>query len=212
MGLAAERSYTVYMHTSPSGKKYIGITCQDVAQRWKRGGTGYKECPYFWRAIVKYGWDNFQHEVLFTGLPEAEAKQCEKVLIASYKTHDSMLGYNMTDGGDGSCGYHHSEESRARIGAAVSVVQMGRTYSEETKRKISAALTGRPGHNHTVDTRAKMSAAKMGNKHCLGRQLSDASRSAIGAAQKGRKHSEETKQKMSAAHRGRNKQTDLKIG
>ena len=52
----------------------------------------------------------------------------------------------------------------------------------------------------------------MGNKHCLGRQVSEASRAAISAGHKGKKHSEETKQKMRASHLGRNKQTDLKIG
>ena len=212
MDIETERSYTVYIHTSPSGKKYVGITSRDVAKRWGRYGTGYRACTYFWRAIVKYGWDNITHQVLFTGLTETDAKQREKELILAYKTKDPAFGYNMTNGGDGSCGYHHSEETRAQIGAAVSVAQIGRTYSEETKQKISAALTGRPGHSPTVESRAKISAAKMGNKHCLGRQVSEASRAAISAGHKGKKHSEETKQKMRASHLGRNKQTDLKIG
>ena len=32
-------SYTVYKHTSPSGKVYIGITKLGVERRWQRGGN-----------------------------------------------------------------------------------------------------------------------------------------------------------------------------
>lgn len=28
-------SYTVYIHTTPSGKRYIGITKQSIQNRWK---------------------------------------------------------------------------------------------------------------------------------------------------------------------------------
>ena len=33
--------YIVYMHISPNNKKYIGITCQSLKNRW-RNGEGYK--------------------------------------------------------------------------------------------------------------------------------------------------------------------------
>ena len=33
-------NFVVYRHTSPSGKCYIGITCQDSEYRW--GNNGYK--------------------------------------------------------------------------------------------------------------------------------------------------------------------------
>lgn len=46
------RLFTVYRHTSPSGKVYIGITCQDVRNRWQNGKT-YKDSTHFKRAIRK---------------------------------------------------------------------------------------------------------------------------------------------------------------
>lgn len=55
--------YTVYMHVSPSGKRYIGITSQKVEKRWANG-KGYKTQQYFYRAIKKYGWNNFQHIIV----------------------------------------------------------------------------------------------------------------------------------------------------
>lgn len=44
-----DKLFTVYRHTSPSGKVYIGITCQDVKNRWQNGKT-YRESTHFRRA------------------------------------------------------------------------------------------------------------------------------------------------------------------
>jgi hypothetical protein len=72
--------WTVYRHTSPSGKVYIGITSQNVERRWN-SGKGYTLCKAFYNAILKYGWDNIKHEVLFTNLSEERAKKLEIELI-----------------------------------------------------------------------------------------------------------------------------------
>lgn len=73
-------NYKVYCHISPNNKVYIGITQQEPKQRWQ-GGKGYKENQYFYRAIQKYGWDNFQHEILFENLTKQEAEKKEIELI-----------------------------------------------------------------------------------------------------------------------------------
>ena len=52
--------YSVYMHTTPSGKRYIGITCQDPKIRWGNG-YNYKKQPYFSNAINEFGWNNIKH-------------------------------------------------------------------------------------------------------------------------------------------------------
>ena len=88
--------YTVYIHISPSNKKYIGITSQNVKKRWQNG-YGYKTNKYFWRAIQKYGWDNFEHEILFENLTVDEAKEKEIELIKLYNTYRPN-GYNLTFG------------------------------------------------------------------------------------------------------------------
>ncbi len=82
-----------------NNKKYIGITSEiNPNKRWKNG-QGYKK-QLFYKAIVKYGWNNFQHKIIYTNLTEKEAKQKEKELIAFYKTNNSLYGYNQTQGGD----------------------------------------------------------------------------------------------------------------
>ena len=54
-------SYTVYKHTFPNNKVYIGITSQSVSRRW-RNGEGYRnKQQLIYRAILKYGWDNIKH-------------------------------------------------------------------------------------------------------------------------------------------------------
>ena len=62
-----EKTYTVYMHDNKiNHKKYIGITSQDPEKRWRQG-TNYKTCIAFQRAVDKYGWDGFDHIILYTG-------------------------------------------------------------------------------------------------------------------------------------------------
>ena len=66
-------NYTVYMHTNLiNDKKYIGITQQVPEMRWKNG-KGYKPTSHFRKAIVSYGWNNFKHEILYTGLTAEQA-------------------------------------------------------------------------------------------------------------------------------------------
>ena len=99
------------MHTSPSGKVYIGITCKPLNERFGFEGNGYKLQPYFWRAIQKYGWNNIKHEVLLSGLSRSEACEKEREYIAKYRSNESAFGYNQTNGGD--TGYNLSSESVA---------------------------------------------------------------------------------------------------
>lgn len=108
-----EYNYKVYAHINKTnGKIYVGITCRSLKQRWGNG-KGYN--GHFGRAIDKYGWDGFEHELIASGLTEKEAKRFEILLIDKLKTQDEEYGYNLTKGGDGTCGYHHSKESRNKM-------------------------------------------------------------------------------------------------
>lgn len=90
--------YSVYMHISPDGKRYIG-QCKDIDSRWQKGGTGYNDNSYFWNDIQKYGWDNFEHLVIHSQLTKQEALQLESELIHQYQTIDPNKGYNNLTGG-----------------------------------------------------------------------------------------------------------------
>lgn len=105
----------VYMHTNKiNNKKYIGITEQKPEDRWKNG-KGYKPTSHFRHAIEKYGWDNFEHEILFDNLTTEEAALKERELIAQYKTTNREYGYNNSNGGEVGFHYTHSPEAKKKM-------------------------------------------------------------------------------------------------
>ena len=95
-----QNNYKVYMHTSPHGKVYIGITSKAPNARWGKSGQNYKNNKHFWAAIQMYGWDNFSHDILFTGLSLEEASAKEIELIAIKKSDCPDFGYNIAPGGN----------------------------------------------------------------------------------------------------------------
>ena len=116
----SDRLFVVYCHTNKvNGKRYIGITCQIPEVRWGYNGNNYKQSqPYFAAAIKKYGWDNFIHEILYSGLTANEAQNKEIELIALYHTYvgdSKCCGYNLTRGGFGGVKYLTEEERKAAI-------------------------------------------------------------------------------------------------
>ena len=122
--------YCVYKHTSPSGKVYIGITKYNPVRRWGKNGSGYKNNEHFWRAICKYGWDSFSHEIVASMISKEEACKTERALIAKYKSNDRDHGYNITAGGEVNILPESSlEKIRAKNKNAV--------FSEEHKKHIS---------------------------------------------------------------------------
>lgn len=124
--------FTVYKHVSPSGKVYIGITSQSVNKRWNNG-HGYRHNEYFYRAILKYGWDNFKHEILFTGLTKEQAEQKEIELIKLYNSTDNNYGYNIQNGGNYTG--KHSESSKLKM----SISQRKKTVTKEARANMSDA-------------------------------------------------------------------------
>lgn len=127
--------YCVYCHTSPSGRKYVGISC-DPKKRWNKG-QGYSKNYIFYRAIKKYGWDSIKHEILFDGLTLEEAKTIEANLISDWRLTDRQFGYNLSSKKDGLCEESRKLMSLSRLGNNYCV---GRVLSEETREKISESL------------------------------------------------------------------------
>lgn len=164
-----DMGYCVYKHTAPNGKVYIGITSQLPRERWKSGGRGYETQTLFYKAIKKYGWTNFKHEILYTGLTKEAAEQKEIELIKHYKSNDTNFGYNIREGGSSSLwaesskeklrlanlGKHCSEETKKKLHD----FNIGKKIPEEVKRKISKTLTGYKRGSFTEEHRRKLSEA-----------------------------------------------------
>ena len=93
--------YTVYQHKNKINNKiYIGITSRKPEDRWGSNGNNYKTSPYFYAAIQKYGWDNFEHNILYTNLTKEEACLKEQELIKYFNSMNREYGYNQTSGGE----------------------------------------------------------------------------------------------------------------
>ena len=152
--------YTVYQHKNKiNGKVYIGITKQEPEQRW-RHGQGYKSSPHFYAAIQKYGWDNFEHNILFQNLAKEKACKKEQELIAKYHSMDREFGYNSTSGGDI---FTMNEKTKQKISQSMigNKNGLGHPCSEEKKKKISKAQKGK---HLTEEHKQKLSEAAK-NRH-----------------------------------------------
>ena len=126
-------TYTIYMHKNKiNGKIYIGQTCQKPERRWNNGKR-YKDCPVFNNAIQKYGWDNFEHIILFEGLSQNEANQKEIELIKQYNTTNRNFGYNCQLGGNDRS---ISEEGKEKI-----INSLKERWSDEYKEYFSNLMT-----------------------------------------------------------------------
>lgn len=131
-----QRNYKLYLHITPNGKRYYGITKLEPKKRWSNG-KGYKSNQYFTRAINKYGWDNIEHIILFDSLTESEAKELEQYYIQWYDTANRDYGYNISLGGEGG---NASEETRGKMSESHKGHKgywTGKNLSEETKKKLS---------------------------------------------------------------------------
>lgn len=183
-------NYTVYKHTAPNGKVYIGITSKKPSKRWDNG-KGYRDCTLMMRAVDKYGWENFTHEIIATGLCKQDAEAMEVELIRKYRSAEREFGYNLETGGN-AC-HVASEETRQKMSAA----RMGHETSEETRQKIRKALTGRKlSDDHVAKVRAYAETRK-------GVPLPEETKQKISKALTGQIRSEEYRQHIREAHLGK---------
>lgn len=168
------RNFCVYRLTAPNGKVYIGITGQNPLRRWN-SGRGYKNQPHMHSAIQKYGWDNFTHEVLYSGITKEEAEELEIRLIAEHRSTDPEFGYNHATGGAVNRGHHLSPERRAQI----SIEVRNRVVKDSTREKLRQANLGK---QHSEESKAKMRDAKLGKK------LSEETRSKMRQSNRGKRN------------------------
>lgn len=148
--------WKVYCHRNKiNQKEYIGITSKENPNRRWRNGEGYIKCRKFYFSIQKYGWDGFEHIILFDNLSLDQAKLIEQKIIRKNKS--KKLSYNITDGGDGNIGWVMSEKTKRKIAEK----HTGRNLSEEHKQKISK---GNKGKIVSEETKRKIAEKQTGHK------------------------------------------------
>ena len=169
-------NYTIYCHRNKiNNKAYIGQTGQiPYTRRWQGhgvSGSPYKKCPHFQNAIIKYGWNNFEHFVLLDNLTLEQANYYEKIFIALFDTTNPEKGYNVALGGNNII---HSEETRKKISehhadfSGEKHPMWGKHHSKETKELIRQKALGRKASN---ETKEKISKATKGSNNPRAKQV-----------------------------------------
>lgn len=150
------KEYYVYKHIFPNGKVHIGITSIKPEYRWNNGNgylnkkkDGTYSQPLMARAVIKYGWENIGHEILFSGLTKEEAEIKEQELITEYKSDNPKFGYNIEKGGHANKVSEETKKKMSNSHQGEKSFWYGKEFTEEHKRKLSES------HKGTISTQRK---------------------------------------------------------
>ena len=103
----------VYTHTRLDTNEvfYVGIGTQD---NYKRASRSHNRTNYWNNIVKKCGW---KVDIVFDNLSWEDACKKEIELIKKYGRIDLGTGtlVNLTDGGDGSLGFKHSEKTKLKM-------------------------------------------------------------------------------------------------
>ena len=153
-----------------NGKAYIGLTTKSVCSRWKAhiSNAFAKNVQYYlYKAMRKNGLDSFQVETVYEAVDEQELKAVEKGLIAQYGTMTCAGGYNQSSGGESRTGIKLSAKNveKMRVRTKQQIAEnghpmMGKKHSAETLAKMSVSAKAKPPVS--AETRRKLSAAHTG--------------------------------------------------
>jgi len=187
--------YVLVRSSSPEDVRYIGISKYDDPSIRFNSHIVRKNNGH---NLPVYDWmrkyDDITYLVVKSGISWDKAVQEEINMIAHYRSLNKRL-LNMTSGGEGIL--NMSEESLGKLRKAIT----GRKHTVEARAKMSAAKKGRPSPTLGVpmsdETKRKLSEAKKGKK------LSGEHKKRISEGAKGHKHTQATKEAIGRAHRGK---------
>ena len=113
--------YSIYKATNKiNGKSYIGFTSNFANRKYrhKHYSLTKKIDNYFYNSIRKYGWSNFNWQIIYQSKDVNHCKNImENFFIREYKTFvgfSDCFGYNTTLGGDGTLGYCEAKSQNHR--------------------------------------------------------------------------------------------------
>ena len=162
----------IYMtRNKVNGKLYIGqhkrtMNPKDIDDSWYLGSGSLLR-----KAMVKYGEENFEREILYECDCQERLDYMEKVFIAYYNAVGDDTFYNLLAGGDGT-GDRMSEEMKNRLRhphkpmSEESRKNMARVFTEETRKKLSeSAKQHLTGYVHSDQSRANMSKGHLGTRN-----------------------------------------------
>jgi GIY-YIG catalytic domain./NUMOD3 motif. len=126
--------YDVYLLTFPDGMRYVGMTSRSVEERWENG-NGYRNNVRLAKAIKEVGFENIKKEHFAYALNRGSAERIETGLIEHFDCANPEKGYNRAKGALNERGWHLSDETKRKLSATLT----GRKLSEETRKRMSEA-------------------------------------------------------------------------
>lgn len=131
-----------------NGKIYIGQTTRNIAVRFAEHCR--KSKTVIDKAIKSVGKENFTVIEICQAETVEKLNELERYYIKKYNAMNPEYGYNLCDGGDNTCGYHHRKESRekmskSRMGIFVGEKNpfYGKHHTNETKKRLSELHSGK---------------------------------------------------------------------
>jgi group I intron endonuclease len=169
-----------------NGKVYIGQTIRSIKKRWweHKDDMSKSELPLY-RAMRKYGVDNFTIEEIDGANSKSELNYKEVHYMYKFNSLDKNSGYNLRMGGSNG---GHSQETRDKISKII------RQMDVDGTRNI-------PKGSDSFLYK---------NTHRKGVKLSQETRDKISKVQMGKKAKKSTKQKMSKTHKKRMENPELR--
>jgi group I intron endonuclease len=191
-----------------NSKVYIGKSINLYKRiNWHKNYSRNPKNKYiFHKAIMKYGWDSFNVEILeiFDNFDKSKDNQSllerEAYYIEFFDSSNKSKGYNICKFSNDRTGVKCSDEHKRKI----SISNTGKIRSPETREKLRQINTGK---THSLETREKLRQINTGKTYSdeIRKRVSEAKKGQIFSKEHienirksklGTKHSEETKEKM----------------
>lgn len=125
------KKHIVYLIESPSGKFYVGRTCNFITRMNVHKNMS-DDCRKLNNAIKTYGWDAFDVSILEDDLTYEEAIVREPYFVSLLQTVE--YGYNILRGGKG-------------FGTGEECINFGRKHTDEHRQKNADAKKGSKNPN-----------------------------------------------------------------
>jgi group I intron endonuclease len=171
----------IYKITSPSNKIYVGQS-KDIYKRWNfyYKNKNCKKQTYLYYSLKKYGWENHVFEIIeYCSIDLLNER--ERYWQEYYDCINPEKGLNLRLVNTKDKKYEFPQHIKDKISRrvkeagyrpteahkeALRIANIGKTFSEETKKKISEKNTGKRRPNmHSEEFKSYMKNLKIGSKH-----------------------------------------------
>lgn len=161
MSASIPRTSGIYQITClPTGKIYIG-SAVDLWDRWRvhRNDLTRRYGREHTNAHLQRAWDKYGESAFVFGVLEyvepARLIEREQYYLDLLRPYDHNIGFNISKNAGSALGVKHSEETRRKVSSAL----QGRPVSKERVAKLVAYWTGR---KHRPESIEKMRQSKLG--------------------------------------------------